>query len=83
MICDCNNWCRAEPQPITDKHHKECPHYDDVVRVVKITHEGQSYYERDFSSLTGLAEGDDYKYTIEFMNILERELDAMPEFTGF
>jgi hypothetical protein len=82
--CDCSTWCRAEPQPITDQHHKSCPRYNDMVRVVKITHEGQSYFDADIpGALASLADGDDYKYEVELMQMLQREYEALPEFTGF
>lgn len=69
--CECANWCRAEPQPITDKHHKNCPRYNDEIRVVKITHCEASYFDADITgALESLADGDDYKYTIEFRRML-------------
>ncbi|HAR37747.1 MAG TPA: hypothetical protein DCS09_03755, partial [Porphyromonadaceae bacterium] len=82
--CECMGWCRAEPQPITDKHHKNCPKYDEKIRVVRITHEGSSYYAADMiEGLQSLIDGDDYEYEIEFMQMLKRDYEALPEFQGF
>ena len=82
--CECSSWCRAEPQPITDRHHKNCSHYNDTIRVVKITHEGQTLVDSDIvGALSTLADGDDYAYHIEFTQMLEREYKALPAFDGF
>lgn len=82
--CECSTWCRANQQPITDKHHMGCPKYNAMIRVVKITHEGQSVYDADIlAALQSLADGDDYKYEVELMEMLQREYEALPEFTGF
>ncbi len=82
--CACINWCRAEPQPISDKHHKNCPKYDEMVRVVKITHNGASMIDADIpGALAALADGDDYVYQVEVMQMPVREYEALPEFDGF
>jgi len=82
--CACINWCRAEPQPITDKHHKNCTAYDKTIRVVKITLNGVSLIDSDISgALSALADGDDYAYQIEIKQILQRDYEALPEFDGF
>ena len=84
MNCKCDSWCRAEPQPITDEHHMNCDHYNDSIRVVRITHAGNSYYDADIvGALQTLAEGDDYKYEVEILQMLKRDYDTLPEFTGF
>jgi len=55
-----------------------------MMRVVKITHDGTTLIEKDLdSALQALADGDDELYTIEFTQMLVREFDALPEFTGF
>ena len=82
--CECSTWCRAEPQQITDKHHRHCSKYNDTIRVVKITHEGNYLVDADIAgALQTLAAGDDYKYEVELMQMLRREYDALPEFDGF
>jgi hypothetical protein len=83
--CECSGWCRADPQPITDRHHKNCNHYNDSIRVVKITLEGHgSYCDADIpGALVGLADGDDYTYQVEIMQMLVRDYEALPEHTGF
>lgn len=85
MECECSTWCMVEPQPITDKHHMACPHYNDTIKVVKITHGGNTLIERNIVEALGcLSEGDeDELYTLEFTQMLEREFDALPEFQGF
>jgi hypothetical protein len=86
MNCDCINWCRVDftQEEMKAIHHKNCPHYGDEVRVVKISRKGQSYYDTDLvGALAGLADGDDYKYTVELMPMLKREFEALPEFDGF
>lgn len=82
--CECSTWCRADPQPITDKHHKSCPRYNDTMRVVKLTHDGNTLIERSLDAVIDmLRDSDDETYTIEFTEMLVREFDALPEFTGF
>ena len=83
--CECSGWCRAEPQPITDKLHKNCPHYNDTIKVVKISLEGHgSYCDDDIvGALQSLADAGDYCYQVEIMNMLKREYEALSEFTGF
>lgn len=84
MSCECDNWCRAEKQPATDKHHKGCPQYDEEIRVVKISHGGSHYFDANIQdALLSLADGDDYLYEVELMQMKRREYDALPEFTGF
>ena len=73
--CECSTWCRAEPQPITDKHHKNCPHYNDTIKVVKITLEGHgSYCDAEIAgALQALADGGEclqiLKYEIQRLSI--------------
>jgi len=82
--CECSSWCRAEQQDIRDKHHKNCPRYNETIRVVKITHEGQSCIDADIpGALQSLADSDNYCYQVEIMDMLKREYDVLPEFTGF
>lgn len=82
--CECWNWCRAEPQPITDRHHQLCEHYNDMIRVVKITHEGQTLIDKDIvGALATLADSDDYAYQIEICQMLQRDYEVLPEFDGF
>ncbi|MFA5517375.1 MAG: hypothetical protein WDA20_13945 [Desulfuromonadales bacterium] len=82
--CECSTWCRAEPQPITDKHHKNCPRYNDIIRVVKITCEGSSLYDSNIKdALASLADGDDYQYEVELRQMLKRDYEALPKFDGF
>jgi len=82
--CECSGWCRANSQPITDKHHMGCLHYSDTIRVVKITHEGQSCIDTDIQgALQSLVDSDDYAYQVEMFQMLKREYEALPEFTGY
>lgn len=84
MDCECKHWCQVEPQPLKDPHHKKCPKYDEEIRIVKITHEGVSYYDKNIvDALAGLADGDNCKYEVELMPMLEREYVTLPEFAGF
>jgi len=85
LDCACSNWCRANPQPITDKHHMYCPKYNDTIKVVKITLEGHgSYCDVDIAgALQALADGGDYCYQVEILDMLKREYEALPEHTGF
>jgi hypothetical protein len=82
--CKCSTWCRAESQPLSDKHHKNCPEYTKKIRVVKITHNGGSYFDHDINNaLLSLAEGDDYTYQVQLMEMMQGEYDRLPEFEGF
>lgn len=82
--CECSNWCRANPQPITDKHHMSCSKYNVTIRVVKITHDGNSCIDADIANaLRSLEDGDNYAYQVELLDMLEREYEILPEFTGF
>lgn len=85
LDCACSGWCRANPQPITDKHHMNCPKYNDTIKVVKISLEGHgSYCDADISgALQALADGGEYCYQVEIMDMLKREYEALPEHTGF
>lgn len=85
LDCECSSWCRANPQPITDKHHMYCPKYNDTIKVVKITLEGHgSYCDADIAgALQALADGGDYCYQVEIMDMMKREYEALPEHTGF
>lgn len=65
-------------------HHKGCRVYDEKIRVVKIGHEGSYFYDKDLTSaLEGLAGGDDYLYSIEFMQMSKLAYEELPEFQGF
>lgn len=82
--CECATWCRAEPQPITDKHHQKCQRYNDMMQVVKLTHDGDTLVERSLDAVIELiSESEDETYTLEFTQMLVREFEALPEFTGF
>lgn len=85
-MCECSSWCRVDmtPEQFKAKHHMLCPHYNDTIRVVKITHDGNSCIDADISnSLRSLEDGDNYSYQVELMDMLKREYEALPEFTGF
>ncbi|HSH25350.1 MAG TPA: hypothetical protein VLA13_07420 [Massilibacterium sp.] len=82
--CQCSNWCRSEPQPITDKHHIDCPNYNEEIRVIKITYNGVAVYDVDINgALQSIIDGDDYTYEVKFMKMLKRDYYALPEFKGF
>ncbi len=84
--CECANWCRTDPQPITDKHHKSCAHYNDKIRVVKIEMDGNFFCDKDIRrglEILSYEVNEDAIYTVEFMEMLEREYEALPEFEGF
>ncbi len=83
-FCECINWCRAEQQPFTDKHHKNCEHYNDKIKVVKITHNGSTMIDTDIKVvLASMEDWDEGIYQVEITEMYQRDLDAMPEFQGF
>lgn len=84
MICECDGWCRAEPQPATDKHHMTCEKYNETIRVVEIQHDGSGYCDADMvSALQSLIDGGDYTYQVKLVQMLKREYDKLEEFQGF
>ena len=66
-------------------HHKDCPHKNDMVRVVRISDGGNSYYDTDIANtLAELADtGDDETYIVQFMEMRRHDYEVLPEFTGF
>ena len=84
--CECSGWCRVDltPEQFKAKHHPDCEHYNDTLRVVKITHMGQTLIDSDIAgALAALADGDDYAYEIEICQMLQREYESLAEFDGF
>lgn len=84
--CECINWCRVDftEEEMRARHHKGCERYNDEIRVVKITYENSTYIDSNIhSALEGIADGDDYTYTVELVQMLVREYEALPEFQGF
>ncbi len=84
--CECSGWCRVDmtPEQFKAKHHVHCQHYNDTIRVVKITHDGNSCIDADIpNALRSLEDGDNYCYQVELIDMLVREYEALPEFTGF
>jgi hypothetical protein len=81
-FCECIKWARTE-QPFTDKHHKNCPKYNDKIRVIKVTHMGNTFVDTNMETLGNMEEWDYGTYLVEITEMYQRDLDAMPEFQGF
>lgn len=55
-----------------------------MMQVVKLTHDGDTLVERSLDAVIELiGDSEDETYTLEFTQMLVREFDALPEFTGF
>lgn len=85
--CECAQMCRVNhtAEQMVAAHHKDCPHKNDMVRVVQVSDGGNSYYDTDIiGTLATLAETDnDDIYIVQFMEMRLHDYEALPEFTGF
>ena len=85
--CECDAWCRANPQPRTDRHHATCPRHK--LYMVEIERGGvrcvfetlEAAIEEATLHRTDGEDGDTFTWTN--CDMTRAEFGALPEFEGW